>query len=107
MDGYKAVIQWPQNLQEMQRRVYRRVSPPAGRQINVRYWPAENSSTAGDARDALVCPSDCSALCGKLLDLSAGGLRVAVAETGGELAKGSPFICEFSPNSGEPVLTLE
>lgn len=107
-DGYRAVIQWPENLQEMQRRVYRRVSPPAGRRIDVRYWQAERSSTALGPKDTLARPSDRSVLSGRLLDLSAGGLRVAIAaETRGELAKGSLVICEFSPQSGEPALRLE
>lgn len=106
-DAYRAVIQWPENLQEMQRRVYRRVSPPPGRRIDVRYWPAKISPSATGPKEALIGPSDCGVLSGRLLDLSAGGLRVAIAEPAGELATGARVICEFSPRSGEPALRLE
>lgn len=112
VNAYKAVIQWPENLQEMQRRVYRRVSPPTGQRIDVSYWlaeipPASDNGEAINPSRALARPDDSNVHIGRLLDLSAGGLRVASDEPLGEFVPGARVICEFSLRSGDAPLRLE
>jgi len=118
-DAFKAVIHWPEHLQEMQRRVYRRVNPPPGRRIDVRYWLAGRSGPLADARgtdgpaagieliEELTQPTSGRVLAGRLLDLSAGGLRVSISELWIEWARGARVICEFTPLPGAPAIRLE
>lgn len=63
-DATTFAVRWPENLQEMQRRVYQRAVPPPGRSIPVRI-----ESTP-------VCD-------GQLEDLSAGGIRIRCASNPG------------------------
>ncbi len=60
-------IRWPENVQELQRRVYQRACPPQGRQISVEIQTAEANSGPN------------TTITGTMEDLSAGGMRVRCA----------------------------
>ena len=57
-------VRWPGDVQELQRRVYQRACPPAGRRLEVRVVPG---GTPTDEQQAFN---------GAMEDLSAGGMRI-------------------------------
>lgn len=94
------VVSRPEQLQELQRRVYHRSSPPRGTTIDVRFWPSEIGSPSTADRP----PDD--ALRGTLKDISVGGLRIQTDEQQ-EFIPGQTFICHFACKRGAPPISLE
>ena len=87
-------VGWPENLQELQRRVYQRACPPPGRSIKVRFWSTRHASNQD---------RPCS---GVIEDLSAGGLRVRCADDNG-LQMGDNLKIAFSLRSRGPQFLLD
>jgi hypothetical protein len=96
--GTVATLQWPQQLQQLQRRAYERAKPPHDAVVAVRFWPEEGQSGVRcDTRDARH---------GQLEDVSAGGLRVKVANAT-DVRIGVTYRCVFTPQPGRPPLILD
>jgi len=94
-------LQWPEALQELQRRVYHRATPP-GRRVHVRFWPG------GVAARPEVEAGNTTVLSGVLLDLSAGGIRVLTTEVAPDMfTEGDPIGCAFAPKPRGETLVLD
>ena len=92
------IIRRPDGFQQLQRRAYERAVPTKGLVVAVRFWP-ENA--AGET------PNDGRAVRhGQLEDLSAGGMRVKVAESK-DLETDRTYRCVFTPRPGKPALVLD
>jgi len=93
--------QWPQTLQELQRRVYYRVEPP-GRTVRVRFWRGGVSARADAAQ------TEVQTYTGSLLDLSAGGMRILSTEvTGDTFTEGEAVGCSFIPKPRAETLVVD
>lgn len=93
--------QWPQLLQELQRRVYYRVCPP-GRKVRVRFWAGGVSARAGDDADKV------KAYTGTLLDVSAGGMRIYTTDVAPDtFMEGEPIGCSFVPKPRAETIVLD
>ena len=91
-------LRWPDQLQQLQRRAYERAEPPKGVVVPVRLWREEASpATPVEARSVRY---------GQLEDLSAGGMRVKVADPR-EFHVGATFRCAFAPRPGKPALVVD
>ncbi len=91
-------LRWPDHLHQLQRRAYNRVCPPKGSVVAVRFWH-EDTEPEG-ARGARTIRH------GQLEDVSAGGLRIKVADPK-DMHIGRTYRCVFSPRPGAPPLILE
>lgn len=92
-------LAWPDEIQQMRRRVYERISPPESSVVAVRFW---RTACSGDApavgkRDVRY---------GELEDISAGGMRVDVADAEG-LHEGDTIECLLTPRPGQPPISCE
>ncbi len=98
-DGGQIVMEWPDAVQEMQRRVYQRAAP-VGRRVHVRFW------IGGVAARAQVEESGPGIMTGVLKDLSAGGMRITVSGIDvGMFAEGESIGCAFTPKPrGETIV---
>ena len=91
-------VRQPEQLQQLQRRAYERAVPPKGSVIAVRFWKeTPNGETPSDSR---------SVRHGQLEDLSAGGMRVKVADPK-ELETDRTYRCVFTPRPGKPAMVLD
>lgn len=115
-------VRWPVHLQEMQRRVFGRVSPPAGQRIEVAIEPPPGAwamshaavlpslghdapgATHGEGRqEAPPIVRLSAAVSGRMEDLSAGGLSVVLDDAHG-LQVNDAIVCSFRIGaSGEPL----
>jgi c-di-GMP-binding flagellar brake protein YcgR len=94
-------LQWPDALQELQRRAYHRASPP-GRRVHVRYWPG------GVSKRPEMENEGNRVLNGVLLDISAGGMRVVTTDVElDSFNEGDAIGCAFSPRPRGEVLVLD
>jgi hypothetical protein len=94
------VVKWPDQIQELQRRAYYRVSPPRGITLPVRFWVPE-----GRPHGALAQPPE-NAWIGTVIDLSAGGMRISCRENP-SLELGQTVLCHFAHKRGAPPLSVE
>lgn len=84
----------PVQVQQLQRRAYERVAPPAGTVIAVRFWKETEGGSERNVRH------------GQMEDISAGGLRIRVADpTGIELE--ANYRCVFTPRPGKPTFVID
>lgn len=92
------IVRRPDTFQQLQRRAYERATPPKGSVIAVRFWRETSSGeTPSDGRHVRH---------GQLEDLSAGGMRVKVADTS-ELEIDRTHRCVFTPRPGKPALVID
>ena len=91
-------LHWPDQIKQMQRRAYERVEPPRNAAIAVRLWQA------GDPREPIT--EDRVVRYGQLVDLSAGGMRVKVADVS-DFEPSAVYRCVFSPKPGKPTLCAD
>jgi len=88
----------PEQLQQLQRRAYERSVPMKGSVIAVRFW---RETPGGDPSvDARAVRH------GQLEDLSAGGMRVKIADPK-DLELDRTYRCVFTPRLGKPALVLD
>jgi hypothetical protein len=94
-------LQWPQTLQELQRRVYYRVTPP-GKPVLIRLW-----------RGGVVARPNAEQqprgiVTGTMLDLSAGGVRVVSTDVDPEMfTEGESIGCAFTPKARGETFVLD
>jgi hypothetical protein len=94
-------LQWPDALQELQRRVYHRATPH-GRRVHVRFWPGGVA-----ARTETKSGSD-PMMGGVMLDLSAGGIRILTTDVSPDtFREGDPVGCAFAPKPRGDTLVLD
>jgi hypothetical protein len=92
------VIRRPEQLQQLQRRAYERAAPPKGSVIAVRFWrEAAGGDVSTDARNVRH---------GQLEDISAGGMRIKVADPK-DVSLDRTYRCVFTPRPGKPSLVLD
>jgi hypothetical protein len=94
-------LNWPDVVQELQRRAYYRAAVPRHKQVAAEIWQGGtvNRKKAGTA----VWPS----YTGRLIDLSAGGLRLVLnANQNPRLNIGEPVGIEFRPDPTGPTFLL-
>ena len=103
-DSEKVILGWPDQVHFLRRRAYERVKPPNGRVVPVRLTlvGSRPGSPAQDASDQAAI----DVIHGQLVDLSAGGLRVAVAD-GGRFEPGSTYRCSLAPRRGRAVIVFD
>jgi len=94
-DGVLFSVRWPEQLKQMQRRAYERATPPNGAVVAVRLW--REISASGPNRDVRH---------GQVEDLSAGGMRIKVANTA-EFELGATYRCVFTPRHGKPSIIAD
>ena len=94
-------LQWPEALQELQRRVYHRATPP-GRRIHVRFWPGGVAGrTAAESLEQGICS-------GVMLDLSAGGISILAVDVAPDtFVVGDTLGCAFCPKPRGETLVLD
>jgi len=92
------VLRWPDHLQQLQRRVFERASPPEGSIVAVRFW-REDGTSGGVAGERHVRH-------GQLDDLSAGGMRIKVADPQ-DVELDQLYRCVFTAYPGAPAMVLE
>ena len=95
--GGEAVLGWPVKVHHLRRRVFERAVPPSGQAVTVRLI-----GTAGHAS-----PSEpCEVRNGRLLDISVGGLRLAVADIR-HFEPGATYRCSFTARSGRSAIVFD
>lgn len=89
---------WPEHLSQLQRRAYERATPPRGNVIAVRFWCRDDESpSSSEHRDVRH---------GQLEDISAGGMRLKVADVE-KLKLERAYKCVFTSSPGRPALVLD
>ncbi len=90
-------LTWPDHLSQLQRRAYERAAPPKGTVIAVRFWIDAGDQRSPDAREVRH---------GQLEDISAGGMRLKVADAVSvELER--TYKAVFTSHHGKPALILD
>lgn len=95
--GLTAVLKWPDRIQHVRRRVFERVQVPGGNVVAVRFWQEDEP---GDTDSVRIVRH------GQLEDLSAGGMRVRVANPD-DVELGAVYRCAFAPKAGKPSLLID
>ena len=91
-------LSWPDELHQVRRRAYERAAPPPGMIIPVRFWCVARAMGAGSFDERVRY--------GELEDLSAGGMRVLVADTEG-IDERSTYRCVVQVRAHAAPLVLE
>lgn len=92
-------IEWPNTIQQLQRRAYQRATPPETSIIPVRFWQAK-SNDRGNTTDRS------SMRHGQLVDMSAGGMRIKTADLDHVELEGD-YRCVLTPDSGATPLVFD
>jgi c-di-GMP-binding flagellar brake protein YcgR len=98
LEGSILTLRWPKEVQRFQRRVYQRARPPRGSVVPIRFWRDTPSGSEG--------PADREVRHGQLEDLSAGGMRIKVANAD-PLEIGDTCRCSFAPSPSAPTIVVE
>jgi len=94
-------LQWPEALQELQRRVYHRATPP-GRRVHVRFW------AGGVAGRSQAESLERGLFSGVMLDLSAGGISILTVDVAPDtFVIGDTLGCAFCPKPRAETLVLD
>lgn len=96
LDGLR--LSWPEEIQELQRRVYYRAKVPANREVPVHIW-------RGGRQRIGVEPATCA---GRLVDISVGGVRLQVSALWARMLRdGERVGLRFQPDLHGPFLMLD
>lgn len=98
------ILPWPDQVHQLRRRAYERAKPPEGVEIPVRLYRIGVSSDS--PLDLHAGVEARTVLYGQLEDLSAGGIRITVADVA-DYQLGSTYRCSFAPRPGKPPLVLD
>lgn len=91
-------IRRPEQLQQLQRRAYERAATPKDSVVAVRFWREVTADHA--SADSRIVRN------GQLEDLSAGGMRIKVADSK-EVEIDRTYRCVFRPRPGKPSIVLD
>lgn len=93
------LVAWPEEIEQLQRRVYYRVPIPDDQPIEVMLWPGVEPDMIGNAACCLT---------GRLQDLSVGGMRVEIQRAADpKLDENQLVAVRFQPLADESPMTLE
>ncbi len=93
------LVAWPEEIEQLQRRVYYRVPIPEDQPIEVMLWPGVEPDRIGNAANGLT---------GRLQDLSVGGMRVAIQRAADpKLEENQLVAVRLQPLANEPPLIME
>lgn len=95
--GMCVTLQWPNELQQLQRRAYDRTLPPNGTVVAVRFWRDDGAYVAAHGRDIRH---------GQLEDISAGGMRIKVADAT-VIDINVIYRCTFAPRADKPTFVVD
>lgn len=95
--GLCVTLQWPQEIQQLQRRAYDRTSPPNGSVVAVRFWRDDLPHNATQSRDIRH---------GQMEDISAGGMRIKIAEST-SIDINEIYRCTFAPRPDKPTFVVD
>ena len=99
----KIVLAIPEEIEIVQKRSYFRITVPDSLSVDVELW--HRSYVGGDSKTVIA--EACQGWRGKLVDISAGGMQVAVETSQGpELKRGQFVGVRFTPLHYETVLTF-
>jgi len=96
-DHVRVHVRYPQEMQQLQRRVYERAEPPTGTIVPVRFWCLD----AGQEEDGRADVRH-----GQLEDISAGGMRIRTSDLA-DIHVGSLYRCVFAPNPGASTILVD
>jgi len=103
-------LRWPDQLQQLQRRAYERALPPPGEVIAVRFWRdhgcAGHRPTGDPPLHGATAPESRNVRHGQLEDISAGGMRIKVADPK-DMELDCTYRCVLVPRPGKPPLVLD
>ncbi len=110
-DGYSGMtaLRWPDQLQQLKRRAYERARPPKDVIIAVRFWRegfAGGQAASGTDASSGRTMEGRTVYHGQLEDLSAGGMRVRVANPD-HIQLGVAYRFVLAPRPGKPALILD
>ena len=98
-DEFLLRIEWPKNVQQMQRRAFQRATPPESAIIPVRFWQTKsNDEAATNDRSSMRH--------GQLVDMSAGGMRIKTADLDNIELEGA-YRCVLTPHPGSSPLVFD
>jgi len=97
-DGLLVTLHWPEELQRLQRRAYERATPPRGTVVAVRFFREEPPGAARNVEHNVKH--------GQLEDLSAGGMRLRVADSQ-DVELDTEYRCIFAPRPGSRALVID
>jgi len=97
MGGISVTLQWPSELQQLQRRAYDRTSPPNGSVVAVRFWRDDLPHSAN--QDRVIRH-------GQMEDMSAGGMRIKVADST-SVDVNVVYRCTFAPRADKPTFVVD
>ena len=90
-------LTWPEHLSQLQRRAYERAAPPKGTVIAVRFWIDSGEKQPPDGREVRH---------GQLEDISAGGMRLKVADSL-SVEPEKTYKAVFTSRPGKPPFVLD
>jgi c-di-GMP-binding flagellar brake protein YcgR len=91
------MVGWPEQIHQFQRRVFERAAPPRDTVVAVRLWREDETESHSEERTIRH---------GQLEDLSAGGMRVRMANPR-DIELGRTYRCAFAPRPGKPAIVLD
>ncbi len=94
------LLSWPEQIEQLQRRVYHRVAIPPQCPIDVRLWSPRPGTDPRTPREDETVTS------GRLIDLSVGGMRVEVGDDP-RLEENEVVSAAFAPDPKAPELILD
>ncbi|MGB0714614.1 MAG: flagellar brake protein [Phycisphaerae bacterium] len=97
MEGGCWQLSWPDDVRQLQRRAYERVSPPEGVVIAVRFWQPDHNDE---------CSARANAHHGQLENISAGGVRVRTADHS-NVNMEETYRCVFTPPHSKVPLIVD
>ena len=95
--GGEIVLGWPATVHHLRRRAFERVTPPHGRSLAVRLRSYDGCASSNIVPEV----SD-----GRLLDISVGGLRIAVADSR-RFELGMTYRCSFTPHPDRAAIAFD
>ncbi len=95
--GGEAVLGWPVKVHHLRRRAFERTTPPPGKAVTVRL-------TGGAEHASMSTP--CEVRDGRLLDISVGGFRLAVADSR-HFEPGTTFRCSFTARPDRATIVFD
>ncbi|MBN1347616.1 MAG: PilZ domain-containing protein [Phycisphaerae bacterium] len=101
--GSKALLlSWPEQIEQLQRRVYYRVEVPEDCPIVVQFW------RGGVLPHMAIPPIDRPIVVGRVQDLSVGGMRVEIAQSDNPRLETDEMVgAEFAAEPGKQSIVLE
>lgn len=96
-EGGETVLGWPVKIEHLRRRAFERAAPPSGQVITVRLTGEAGHASPGAPLEVHN---------GRLLDISVGGFRLAVADARG-FNPGTTYRCSFTARRNRSAIVFD